>query len=165
MRLVLGFAEAGMFPATTFFVSTVYPRASQGKRIAVLYGATAISGAFGGLIAYGIQRMGYRHGLEAWRWLFIIEGIISFVIGLVCLASLPRSAESAWFLNSDEKQLMRDRRARDVAYTGSDEFSWSYVWMAVTDPMIWVASLSLFCAGIPLFGFGIFLPTIIRGLG
>lgn len=60
---------------------------------------------------------------------------------------------------------MQERRLRDAAYTGSDEFSWSYIWMALTDIMVWVAALSLFCAGIPLFGFGLFLPTIIRGLG
>ncbi|KAF4979330.1 hypothetical protein FDECE_18080 [Fusarium decemcellulare] len=165
VRLLLGFAEAGVFPAITFVVSTIYPRESQGKRVAILYAATALAGAFGGLIAYGIQMMGDRLGLEAWRWLFIIEGSISVGIGLLCWLSLPRSAQEAWFLKDDEKRLMHERRLRDVAYTGSEEFSWSYVWMAFTDIMIWVAALSLFCAGIPLFGYGIFLPTIIRGLG
>ncbi|KAJ4137878.1 hypothetical protein NW754_001523 [Fusarium falciforme] len=163
--LLLGFAEAGVFPAITFLLSTIYPRESQGKRVAVLYGATALAGAFGGLIAYGIQTMGDRLGLAAWRWLFIIEGAISVAIGLLCWVSLPRSSQDAWFLSQDQKQLMQERRLRDVAYTGSDEFSWSYVWMAFTDVMVWVAALSLFCAGIPLFGFGLFLPTIIRGLG
>lgn len=164
-RLCLGFAEAGIFPALTFVISTIYPRESQGKRVAVLYSATAISGAFGGLIAYGIQKMGNRAGIEAWRWLFIIEGIISLGFGLLCWVSLPKSADNAWFLTTDEKQLMKDRRIRDVAYTGEDKFSWSYARMAFTDPMIWAAAFSLFCAGIPLFGYGIFLPTIIRSLG
>ena len=109
--------------------------------------------------------MGDRLGLAAWRWLFIIEGAISIVVGLLCWVSLPRSSQDAWFLKDDEKQLMEERRRRDVAYTGPDEFSLSYVWMAFTDVMVWVAAFSLFCAGIPLFGFGIFLPTIIRGLG
>ncbi|KAH7312511.1 major facilitator superfamily domain-containing protein [Stachybotrys elegans] len=165
MRLLLGLTEAGVFPALSFIISTIYPRESQSKRIAVLYGATAIAGAFGGLIAYGIQLMGDRHGLEAWRWLFIVEGVISVGIGLLCWASLPKNAQDAWFLKEDEKQLMRDRRTRDVAYTGSGKFAWSFVRMALTDTMVWVASISLFCAGIPLFGFGLFLPTIIRGLG
>ncbi|KAH7171500.1 major facilitator superfamily domain-containing protein [Dactylonectria macrodidyma] len=165
LRLILGFTEAGIFPALSFLISTIYPRGSQAKRIAVLYGSTALAGAFGGLIAYAIQMMGDRLGIAAWRWLFIIEGAISIVFGLACWATLPRSSEEAWFLKEDEKRLMKDRRARDIVYTGSDEFSWSYVWMALTDTMVWAAGLSLFCAGVLLFGFGTFLPTIIKGLG
>lgn len=95
VRLLLGIAEAGVFPAITFLLSTIYPRESQGKRVAVLYAAAALAGAFGGLIAYGIQTMGDRLGLEAWRWLFIIEGAISVVIGLLCWVSLPRSSQDA----------------------------------------------------------------------
>lgn len=165
-RLALGFAEAGIFPALTFVVSTIYPRESQGKRVAVLYGATALSGAFGGLIAYGIQQMGTRLGLEAWRWLFIIEGAFSFAFGILCWASLPKASDEAWFLKPEERQLMKNRRIRDAVYTGTHEkFSWAHVKLAFTDVMVWVAAITLFCGGIPLFGFGIFLPTIIRGFG
>ena len=165
MRLLLGAAEAGIFPACSFVVSTVYPRESQAKRIAVLYGSTAVAGAFGGLIAYGIQLMGDRHGIEAWRWLFIVEGIISIVLGMACWASLPRTAEHAWFLTAAQKQLMEDRRRRDVAYKGDAGLSWADARSAFTDPMVIAAGLSLFCAGVPLFGYGTFLPTIIRGFG
>lgn len=165
LRFLLGFAEAGLFPALTYILSTMYTRASQGKRVAVLYGAIALSGAFGGLIAYGIQLMGDKAGLEAWRWLFIIEGIISFVLGIGSWFSIPTSAEKAWFLKDQEREVMRAIRERDALHRGSDKFSWEYVTMAFTDIMVWVAAVSLFCAGVPLFGFGIFLPTIIKGLG
>lgn len=165
MRLLLGIFEAGLFPALTFLLSTIYNRESQGKRVAVLYGATALSGAFGGLIAYGIQLMGARRGLEAWRWLFIIEGVISIVICSIALFTLPKSAEDAWFLTDEEKKMMQTRKQRDVIYKGEDKFNWTYAKMALVDPVIWVAGFSLFCAGIPLFGFGTFLPTILRGLG
>jgi MFS family permease len=164
-RLLLGFAEAGIFPALTFIVSTIWPRESQAKRVAVLYGASALAGAFGGLIAYGIQLMGERHGLEAWRWLFIVEGIISIALGLLCWATLPKSSEHAWFLKPEERQLMLNRRQRDFAYKGESKLSLADARMAFTDPMVLAAGLALFCAGIPLFGFGVFLPTIIRGLG
>ncbi|KAL6251349.1 hypothetical protein RBB50_001557 [Rhinocladiella similis] len=165
MRLLLGACEAGLFPCLTFFISTVYTRGSQAKRVASLYGASALSGAFGGLIAYGIQTMGERNGLEAWRWLFIIEGIISFVLGGLCWLTLPSTAEKAWFLNAEEKELMLARKQRDAIYKGEDKFSWSYVKMALTDPFIYIAAASLFCSSVPLFGFGTFLPTIIKGLG
>uniref|UniRef100_A0A8H7MY37 Major facilitator superfamily (MFS) profile domain-containing protein n=1 Tax=Bionectria ochroleuca TaxID=29856 RepID=A0A8H7MY37_BIOOC len=73
-RLILGAFESGLLPCLTFIISTVWNRSQQAKRVAVIYCATTISGAFGGLVAYGIQTMGTRLGLDPWRWLFIIEG-------------------------------------------------------------------------------------------
>jgi MFS family permease len=110
--------------------------------------------------------MGARQGLEAWRWLFIIEGAISLFLGLIAMLTLPKSASSAWFLTKEETELIEQRLKRDVAYAGEDHgFSMAYIWMALNDVVVWVSALSIFCAGIPLFGFGIFLPTIIRGMG
>jgi MFS family permease len=165
MRLLLGIFEAGLFPALTFVISTIYDRDAQAKRVAVLYGSSALSGAFGGLIAYGIQLMGARRGLSAWRWLFIVEGCISMVICGCALFTLPKTAETAWFLTEDEKSLMRARTQRDIIYKGDNTFSWAYARMALSDPFIYLTSVLLFCSSIPLFGFGTFLPTIIKGLG
>jgi MFS family permease len=165
MRVLLGLFEAALFPCLAFVVSTVYSRQKQAKRIAVLYGGAAISGAFGGLIAYGIQIRGERNGLAAWRWLFIVEGIISFVVAICIWFTLPRDATKAWFLKPEEREVMRLRRQRDAEYTGDDEFSWEYVRMAFSDPLIYIAAIAFFCATVPFFGFATFLPTIIQGLG
>ncbi|KAK7427317.1 hypothetical protein QQZ08_006254 [Neonectria magnoliae] len=163
-RVLLGFCEAGLFPALTFVISLIYPPASQGKRVAVLYISIALSGALGGLIAYGIQSMGARHGLSAWRWLFIIEGAISLVVGAVCWLSLPTSPETAWFLNSEEKSTMMVIKERNNPFKETEHFSWKQVAMAITDPLVWLASIALFCSSIALFGFGTFLPTLLRAL-
>lgn len=165
VRLILGIFESALFPCLVFVISTVYTREQQGKRVAVLYGATALSGAFGGLIAYAIQLMGARHGLAAWRWLFIVEGCVSFGIGMALWLTLPSSPASAWFLTEPEKEAMKSRLLRDAAYKGKEEFSWVFVRTALSDPLIYIAGLALFCSSIPLFGFGTFLPTIIVGLG
>ena len=109
--------------------------------------------------------MGARRGLEAWRWLFIIEGIISFVICGAAWFSLPKNAETAWFLTHDEKKMMVARKQRDIAYKGDEKFKWEYARMAFIDPFIYISAVLLFCSSIPLFGFGTFLPTIIKGLG
>lgn len=132
--------------------------------MAVLYISIALSGALGGLIAYGIQSMGARHGLSAWRWLFIIEGAISLLVGAACWLSLPTSPETAWFLTPEEKSTMLIIKARNNPFKETKKFSWSQVVMAVTDPLVYLASISLFCSSIALFGFGTFLPTLLKGL-
>ncbi|KAG7052911.1 hypothetical protein JMJ77_0000007 [Colletotrichum scovillei] len=165
VRLLLGVFESGLFPCLAFLISTVYSRTQQAKRIAVLYGAIALSGAFGGLIAYGIQTMGSKAGLEAWRWLFIIEGCISIVIGLALWVTLPFDSEKAWFLNEEERYVMSLRVKRDVAYKGERKFEWKYAKMAFTEPIIYIAAIGMFCSSVPLFGFTTFLPTLIVGFG
>ncbi len=163
-RILLGACEAGLFPSLTFVISGIYPSISQGKRIAVLYISIALSGAVGGLIAYGIQSMGDRHGLEAWRWLFIIEGIISLVVGALCWVSLPTTPETAWFLSKEERATMAVIRARNQRFETSDKLSWKQAATALTDPLVWIASLSLFCSSIAMFGFSTFLPTLLKGM-
>ena len=97
--MLLGLFEAGVAPAFTFIFSTIYSRESTAKRVALINLANATSGAFGGLFAYGIQTMGAQRGLEAWRWLFIIEGSFSLALCGGCLWSFPNSPETAWFLD------------------------------------------------------------------
>ncbi|KFZ19006.1 hypothetical protein V502_03888 [Pseudogymnoascus sp. VKM F-4520 (FW-2644)] len=75
------------------------------------------------------------------------------------------SASGHISLRAEEMEVMRARKQRDFMYKGSDTFSWSYVTMAVADPLVYLAGITLFANSICLLGFGTFLPTIIKGLG
>jgi MFS family permease len=164
-RMLLGFFEAGVPPAFTFLFSMIYSRESTAKRVALINFSNAVSGAFGGLLAYGIQTMGTRLGLEAWRWLFICEGSVSLALCCVCIWFFPNKPETAWFLTEEEKAVMRMRKERDATYKGVDKFEWKWVRMALTDPFVYVASLAFFTSSVAIFGYGMFLPTLIRGFG
>lgn len=163
-RMILGAFEAGVAPCFGFIFSTIYARESTAKRIALINLANVTSGAFGGLFAWGIQQMGTQRGLEAWRWLFIIEGSASLAICGGLLWTFPNKPETAWFLNEDEKALMRLRKQRDAFFKGTDEFEWKWVKAALADPFIYVASIAFFTSSVAIFGFGTFLPTILKGL-
>jgi MFS family permease len=63
-RMLLGACEAGVAPGLAYIFSTIYPQESVAKRIAMTNFANATSGAFGGLIAYGIQMMGEQRGIS-----------------------------------------------------------------------------------------------------
>lgn len=49
--------------------------------MAIFFSAATAAGAFGGLLARGILEMRGVAGLEGWRWLFILEGMLTFLIG------------------------------------------------------------------------------------
>lgn len=164
-RMLLGFFEAGVPPAFTFLFSMVYSRESTAKRVALINFANAVSGAFGGLLAFSIQRMGDRLGIEAWRWLFIIEGSVSLFLCFICISFVPNKPETAWYLTEEEKETMRQIKLRDAVYKGVDKFEWKWVRLALSDPFIYVASLAFFTSSVAIFGYGMFLPTLIRGFG
>ena len=56
-RFFLGVAEGGLLPGLTYYLSLWYPRQMQSKRIGVFITAAAVAGAFGGILAYGIQHL------------------------------------------------------------------------------------------------------------
>jgi hypothetical protein len=58
--------QAGFFPAATFLLTLWYRRFELQRRMAVFYVAASLAGAFSGLLAYGIQRLDGRSGLQGW---------------------------------------------------------------------------------------------------
>jgi MFS family permease len=66
-RLILGACEAGLFPSLNLYLTMVYRREEQAKRVAYLFSCTALSGAFGGLLAYAILQMDGVGGYAGWR--------------------------------------------------------------------------------------------------
>ena len=68
-RVFLGLTEAGLFPGVTFYISLWYPRRMQAKRVAIFFSAATIAGAFGGILAFGIEKLEGRGGLHGWQWI------------------------------------------------------------------------------------------------
>ena len=66
-RLILGMCEAGLFPCLNLYLTMVYRREEQAKRVAYLFSCTALAGAFGGLLAYGLLQMDGTSGIAGWR--------------------------------------------------------------------------------------------------
>ena len=66
-RLILGACEGGLFPGLNLYLTMVYRREEQAKRVSYLFVCTAISGAFGGLLAYAILQMDGVSGVAGWR--------------------------------------------------------------------------------------------------
>ncbi|KAH8694248.1 high-affinity nicotinic acid transporter-like protein [Talaromyces proteolyticus] len=165
VRMLLNACEAGLAQGFAYLFSTIYPREVAGKRIMTTNLSACISGAFGGLFAYAIQLMGNRNGLAAWRWLFIVEFCITVVIGGIAFIFLPSSAETAWFLNAEEKETMRLKRERDMIHRGDEKFDRKWIKIALTDPFVYLLGIAFFTSSVAINGFGVFLPTIIAGLG
>ncbi|CAE6511030.1 unnamed protein product [Rhizoctonia solani] len=70
-RFFLGIFEAGFGPMVPLYYTFFYTKHEMGLRLAVWFGFAAVAGAFGGLIAYGVQHI--HSYLANWRILFLVE--------------------------------------------------------------------------------------------
>lgn len=165
-RVLLGVVEAGLFPGFLVYLTLFYSKRELALRTGYLFSSAATAGAFGGLLAYGIGFMDGVSGLRGWRWIMILEGIPTVIIGILTWFFLPNDLETAYFLKSDEKALMVARLSRHTGQTASaQKFHWADVKEGCLDWKIYVFSLAQFGVDTMLYGYSTFLPTIIKGMG
>lgn len=75
LRVGIGAGEA-FLQAGVLYLSLWYKRSELASRGALFFSMAALAGAFNGLIAYGIiKNLDGVHGLPAWKWIFLIEGM------------------------------------------------------------------------------------------
>lgn len=125
--------------------------------------ASALSGAFGGLIAFGILYMDGVAGYPGWRWLYILEGLITLVWAGMCVYLVPKNYQTAYFLNDDDKKIMAIRAEMSESYSGGDGHpKMNDVKLAWKDTKTWLHGISQIAVVTILYGFGTFLPIIIK---
>ncbi|KAJ5604874.1 hypothetical protein N7510_010028 [Penicillium lagena] len=167
LRLILGLFQGCLFPCLALFVANWYKREELSVRMAFLFASSALAGAFGGLLAFAIYHMDGIASMEGWRWVYIIEGIVTIVFGIASYWIVPGSFETAWFLNDEDKIAMRNRAKAMHQYSGGrGHFSFQHIWWAARDVKTWLHGCLQFCVITPLYSFNNFLPIIIEnGLG
>jgi hypothetical protein len=74
----------------------------------------------------------------AYRWVYIIEGILSMAVAVWIWFGLPNDPSNAYFLDAEEKWMMKVRYAQRRQYMGSEKFSWAEVRIALRDPKIYL---------------------------
>ncbi|KAF2130037.1 high-affinity nicotinic acid transporter-like protein [Dothidotthia symphoricarpi CBS 119687] len=164
-RLLLGAVEGGLFPGMAVYLTFFYTKRELALRIGYLFVSSALAGACGGLLAYGIGHMDGVAGQRGWRWIMIIEGIPTFCLGVATWWILPDNPESAYFLNDQEKAYAAARLKRQTGYTKqAAEFHWDDVKKCFKDWKVWLFCFAQFGSDTMLYGFSTFLPTIIKAI-
>ncbi|KAH6951268.1 major facilitator superfamily domain-containing protein [Ilyonectria sp. MPI-CAGE-AT-0026] len=165
-RFFLGFVEAAFYPGALFLISSWYKRSEMGLRSAVLFSATQLGSAFSGLIGAGIQYgLDGARGLEAWRWLFIIEGSITICIALFSAFVLPDWPSTTKWLTPTERAVAEWRLIRDAGQVDEDDEKWSYGFkLAFKDWRVYVFAAMFFCLQVAA-ATSNFFPSVVQTLG
>ncbi|THH16012.1 hypothetical protein EW146_g4559 [Bondarzewia mesenterica] len=163
-RLFLGFAEAGLFPGITYYISLWYPRRKQARRVAIFFSAATVAGAFGGILAYGIEKMEGLGGLHGWQWIFCLEGILTVIVAGLSFFFMHDSPETATFLTEDERENLIQLLKQDSNGLAT-HFDLKFFWQAVKDYKTYLQICVYIGLLIPVYAVALFTPSIINGLG
>jgi len=98
--------------------------------------------------------IGYTDGkLAAWRWLFIIFGVLTFTWSLVILFFLPDSALKAKWLTPHEREIAHSRPQKRNHSFKSTEWKKSQAIEALKDPKTWLLFLYTAFTSLPNGGY------------
>jgi MFS family permease len=165
-RWFLGLTEAGLFPGVNYYLSCWYKRSEFGFRAAIFFSAAALSGSFGGLLAAAIENMDGIGGRPGWAWIFILEGLLTVIVGFASFWMVHDFPDEAKFLSDNDRARVIRRLKFDMQSSAEHEsFKMTYLVAALKDWKMWLGMAIYMGCDMPLYAFSLFLPTIIADLG
>src|SRR5581483_2858964 len=162
LRFILGLAEAGFFPGVIVYLSHWFRYEDRGKAKAKFMIGIPLATVIGVPLSRLILENINWYGLPGWRWVFILEGVPSVILGIITLFYLTDRPHQAKWLPEDEREwitgeLAREKQQREAAGRTS-------VWSALRHPQIVLLALVYFFAVTGNYGLTFFLPSIAQNM-
>ncbi|KAK5629608.1 hypothetical protein RRF57_005323 [Xylaria bambusicola] len=178
-RFFLGLFEAGMFPGMW------YKRDEAQKRYSLFFSSTSLAGAFGGLLASAIGKRKHSdnnryprswetsanlvtlvdgvRGYSGWRWIFILEGLLTAVVALVFFFTFPAFPEESKWLSEEEQTYIKARLKAEQGNNGAErKITFRDVLTVLRDHRVILGGFMYFGLIVPAYGYAFFAPTIIK---
>ncbi len=129
--------------------------------------------------------MSGRQGYKGWRWVFILEGVLTCVVAMIFFFVLPDFPEDSKWVNEEERIYIKARLQADQGRSAAERkitlrdvgrvFGDFKVWIggvSITLFVLYQASLNVdfpqfmyFGMIVPAYGYAYFAPGIIQGYG
>jgi len=163
LRFLLGAAEAGFFPGIILYLSYWFPARQRAAVTAIFMAAAPLSTVLGSPVSGALLEMHGLLGLSGWQWMFIVEAVPAFILGVVVLFYMTDRPEKAKWLRDDERNwLVTTMNAEAAKKAGTASHS---VWRGLADPRVIALSLIYFGTSAGLYTLGIWAPQIIKEFG
>ncbi|KAL8880960.1 MAG: hypothetical protein Q9198_001736, partial [Flavoplaca austrocitrina] len=165
-RFFLGLTETGMFPGSFYLIGMWYKRSEAQKRYSFFFGSTSLAGAFGGLLASAIGKMDGVQGYLGWRWIFILEGLLTCVVAFIFFFVIPDFPENAKWLTEEERQYVQVRLRKEQGRSAAERpIGFKDVVNVFKDYKIFVGGFMYFGLIVPAYSYAFFAPGIIQTYG
>ena len=151
-------------PGSIFLVSAWYRKYEVQKRLAVYFLGSLFIQGFSNIFAYGLVQIGNHTTYKGWRWIYIIEGAITAVLGVIAffyLVDFPDSPKTK-FLSKEEKAFVNERLSWDRGVNEAHKVTWQSIREDLKDWKVWACAWIYFSATVGTYALGFFLPTILK---
>jgi ACS family tartrate transporter-like MFS transporter len=160
LRFLLGVCEAGFFPGMILYLTYWFPSRERARAIAKFMTATSIAGVVGAPISGALLNLeGFGH-LHGWQWLFLVEGIPSFLMGFSVLYLLKDKPDDAKWLSTEEKAWLDTELERDRQEGGAAEKH--RLLDAFKTPMVWLLAAICFFDQVGVYTVNLWMPLILN---
>lgn len=113
-RGLIGLFEGGFICDMMLWMSYFYTTSELPFRISLFYISNPLTSIFSALLAAALLRIETEQHPEGWRWLFMIEGVFTLLIGIASFFMMPASVVSTktwfrkkgWYTDREEKILV-----------------------------------------------------------
>ena len=167
LRVLLGMAMSGIYPGLSYLISTWYLRSEQQTRYAFLQSGEITILATGSIVNFGLNQLNGAGGLEGWRYMFLVQGLITIVLGFITyfwMVEFPENAhKSLKFLTKEEQELAVSRIQKDRKDVQADAFSWIKVLRHVKDLKVYGFACLFFLLNLVSTALSYFTPIILQG--
>jgi MFS transporter, ACS family, tartrate transporter len=158
IRFLLGVAEAGFYPGILLYFTYWFPSATRARILAIFCAGIPISNIIGAPLSTWLLGLD-MYGLAGWQWMYILEAIPTFGLGLLALWFLPDNPTKARFLSQREKdvalaQLAKEPHAEVHGLSGMFK-----------DWRVWALMIPDFCIVFGIYALGFWMPQMIKGMG
>lgn len=162
LRFILGIAEAGFFPGIIVYLSHWFRYEDRAKAKSQFMIGLPVATIIGLPLSQWIMHNIHWGGVEGWRWVYVLEGIPSVVLGVVVLFVLTDWPHEAKWLPEEEKQwiieeLERERRAKQTEEKMS---LWQETKLALRKKETILLAAIYLCIVIGYYGLTFFIPSI-----
>jgi len=164
IRLLLGIAEAGFFPAVILYLSYWFPERDRARVVALfmvaLPVATLIAGPLSGFILDNV----FWLDLESWRWIFILQGLPAVFLGFISLKVIVDLPNKAKWLKPDEAQWLTDTLAHEESVKVKNHAHIGFL-RSLAGPRTLALALIYYSKSVAIYVLAFFTPAIVANLG
>ncbi|OLL27525.1 MFS transporter [Burkholderia sp. SRS-W-2-2016] len=167
VRALLGLFEGGFFPGIILYLTYWFPRGRRAAVTGQFMFAVPVAGIIGGpLSGLVMTSLNGTLGLAGWQWMFVVEGLPTVLLGVVCYFMLANRPSEARWLSDTEKAVVQRALDADADKDESVERNvLAELRKAVSDPRVWLLAFVYFSIACGNYAFTFWLPTMIKSLG